>query len=481
MAEFSDHIDFQTILQTSVAPEVSLSTQLLLVDDDQIPIDTRYRFFTQDSYKTDLTSGTVPYDYSQKYFSQALVAPLVMIGRWAKVATNPSFVCGPNYETTLATWVAETAGSFKVVDNAGTPNEDEVTGVSFAAATSLAQVATILTAAIQAIATPNITGLDTSEFVFDSPGRLVLKMSTSGAAAASVSITTAASGSDISVPLLDAPNGTIVAGLDAEEPTDALTAISAIDNSYTNIHIRGESAAQQLALAAYVEATKDKLLDLWVSDAAAKNAALETDIGFLTKAAGYTQTNCIYSERTTEYGDACAAGRFLPAAPGTAMFSWNKLVGVNESGNPNPLSASDRVALEAKGYSWFETYSTGDTILYNGLTAGGIEKRVMIGKIWFDAKNTNDIWTYQINTPLVAFDNPSLTAIEGIIRTNATEAISRGILVDTVDRPFTLNFPDADDITQAQRASHTLTVLEAYKGYLNSEVHDYQITGTWTI
>jgi hypothetical protein len=484
-ALLSDHINFQTLLQTTVAPRATFGIQLFLVDDEQIPIDTRFRYVTNTSWDTDLTSGTVPYAYSGVFFGQDLVPETLMLGRWAKAATSPKFVCGAGYEKTLATWVAETAGSFKVVDNAGTPNEDEVTGVSFAAATSLAQVATILTTAIQAIATPNITGLDTSEFIFDALDRLVLVMSTTGDAAAQVSITTAASGSDISVPLLDAPNGTTTAGLDAEDPEDAVAAIKAIDDSFYNIGIRGESAAQQLSLATYIE-TQKKLLDLVSIDPNADDPAATSDIGYLLQQLSAKRTLVIYTEQftgsdITDYPDAAAAGRFLPADEGTTQYEWQSLNLISQSGSPTPLSASERTALTAKNYSYIETYSNGTTILYNGLTAGGIEKRIMLGRDWFVARNTEAIWTYQVNTPLAAFDNPTLTALEGIIWTWANEAITRRILVNTKDRPFTVTLPDADDISQSERASHTFTELDAYNGYLNSAIHDYRIVGTWTI
>ncbi|MCK4960787.1 MAG: hypothetical protein KAT00_15345, partial [Planctomycetes bacterium] len=82
---------------------------------------------------------------------------------------------------------------------------------------------------------------------------------------------------------------------------------------------------------------------------------------------------------------------------------------------------------------------------------------------------------------LVAFDNPSLTSIEGIIRKNGVEAIARKILVDTPERPFTVTLPDADDIDAAQRATHELVVFDTFQGYLNLAIHDYKIIGQWSL
>lgn len=477
MAEIVDHIDFQTLLQTASAPRASFGIGLFLVDDDQIPIDLRIRFVTKTGFKTDLTEATVPYDYSNVYFGQSIVAENLMLGRWAKVATNPLFVCGSGYEKDYLVWKAETTGSFKVVDNTTpTPLEDEFTGITFAAITALSQVPGVLTAALSSAV--NVVGLSTSTFEFDSLGRLVLKMSTSGAAAKSVSITTAASGSDISVPLMDAPNGSSVAGLDAETPVAAKNAIKAIDNSFYNIQIRGEDATQAEALAVDVE-TDEKLLDLFITAAAAKDPVSTTDVPFLLKALSLKRTNCVYTEKTTEYPEAAAAGNFLPAKEGTKQFEWQALALVTDSLVSFTNETADRLALKNKNCSYLSSIGN-VVILYNGLTSGGIEKRIMLGRDWFNARNREDIFNYQVTVQLAAFDNETLGAIEEIIKKNMEEAITRRIGVDTPARPATVNLPDADDISQAERDTHELEQLEVFQMYLNTAIHDYKIVGIWT-
>jgi hypothetical protein len=479
MAEIVDHIDFQTLLQTATLTRASFGIGLFLVDDEQIPIDVRFRYTTKNSKADDFTSGTVPRDYADVYFQQSIVAESLMVGRWAKVATNPLFVCGPAYEKDYLVWKAVTDGTFTVQDNTTpTPLEDDLTGVTFVAITALSQVADVLTAAIQAIGAPNITGLDTSEFEFDSLGRLVLKMSTSGAAAKSVTIIPEGTGTDLSAAFMDATNGSSVAGIDAEEPTDAKAAIQAIDNSFYNIQIRGESDAQQEALAANVE-SDEKLLDLFITAAAAKDPGSTTDVPYKLKALSYTRTFCIYSEKTTEYPDAAAAGNFLPAKEGTKQFEWKGLVGVTDSGDPNPLDLAARTALKNKNCSYLEALGN-IVILYNGLSAGGIEKRIMLGRDWFNARNREDIFLYQTTVDLAAFDNETLAALEEIIKKNMDEAIDRRIGVNTASRPATVSFPDADDISQAERDSHKLEQFNVFQMYLNSAIHDYKIVGVWT-
>jgi hypothetical protein len=478
MASIVDHIDFQTLLDTASVEQQTFGTQILLVDDVQIPADTRFTFVTKDDFKDSLTSGTVPYDYANVFFQQDAIAERLMLGRWISGDSAPSFICGPGYELDYTVWAAETTGSFAVTD--GT-NTDDITALSFVGVTALEQIIPILNAGLAAVGAPTVTGLNTFLFSFDSLGRLVLTSSVTGAAADTISITTAGAGSDISVPLMDAPNGTSTSGIDAEAPEDALQIIQALNggNVFYNINERGCNDAQQLSLAAWI-ATEEKLGDIVVSDTDAKNPLITTDVGSQLNALNNKRVNVIYHEDTTAYPDAAAAGRFLPEEEGAFQYSWQSLNAVPKSGLTDPLPKSDRDVLTSKSYSYIEVVG-GVTYLYDGVTSGGDTKRIMLGRDWFVARNREGIFNYQIKVKLAAFDNPTLTAIEGIIRSNGDEAIRRGILVDTPERPWTVTFPDADDIPAAERATHKLTVFDAFQGYLNIEIHDYKIVGTWSL
>jgi hypothetical protein len=477
MVEIVDHIDFQTLLQTATLTRATFGIGLFLVDDEQIPIDVRFRYTTKSGKENDFESGTVPRDYADVYFQQSIVADKLMVGRWASAATNPLFVCGPGYEKDYTVWKAVTDGSFEVTDNTTpTPLTDNFTGITFVSITSLDQVVDVLTTALASAV--NIAGLDTSEFEFDSLGRLVLKMSTSGAAAKTVVVGIDGTGTDLSGPFMDAPNGSIVAGIDAEEPTDAKAAIKALDNSFYNIQIRGADDDQQVDLAADVEGD-EKLLDLFITDPLAKNPVDVTNVPYRLKQLSYTRTNCIYSEKTDEYPDAAAAGNFLPAKEGTKQFEWKPLVGVTDSLTSFANDAADRAALKANYCSNLQAMGN-VVVLYNGLTSGGIEKRIMLGRDWFNARNREDIFIYQTTVDLAAFDNETLGALKEIIENNIDEAVTRKIGVNTAERPAWVSFPDADDISQVERDTHKLEQYDVFQMYLNSAIHDYKIVGTWT-
>jgi len=481
MALITEFVNVSAVLQTAVAPRTSFGIGLFLVDDSQIPIDQRYKYVTPSDWD-DLTSGTDPYSFSNVYFGQKRQAQKLMLGRWVSSASEPYFVCG-THETDYAVWELVSDGSFTVSDGTST---DVVTGVDFDGITALSQVATVLTAAIQAIGSPNITGLDTATFEFDSEDRLILKHSATGASAATLSIVSGGGGTDLtSSTYMDVSNGFSQAGLDAEEPTEALTAISELDDSYYEVMCeRSLTTTQQVAVGSYVNAKKKQCI-LVYSNTDAKSAGTSTDLGSQCADLALSRTMCVYSEHSDEWPDAAIAGCVLPASEGTTEFAMEVLALVQESGlaadgTSKPLTTTEISVLEGKKYN--RIAKVGDNIFNtDGMNANGTEHRIMLGKDWFEARIQEDVFTILLQNPLSAFDNPTLAQFEAVVREYATEAINRGILVDTPDRPFVIDFPDADDFSQSERASHDMVLSDVFSGYLNSAAVTVTITGTWTI
>lgn len=481
MAEIQEYIDVQVLLKTAAIPPQGFGLELFLVDDSQIPPDTRFKLVTALSYEDEFASGTLPYEFAQVFFGQDLKADALMIGRWYESATRTFFYWGSGYEDDYLIWKAITDGEFAVIDNATpTPNRDELTGLDFSAVTSFEQILTYLNTVLAAIVTPNISGLNAAEFKIDGSGRVILEMPNTGASAAQVSITavTTPVGTNL-VPLMDATNGASVAGFDAEEPEEALAAISDIDDSYYNIAIRGGTDQQLEDLAVYVEG-KEKLLDLVSNDPDAKNPLVTDDLGSILMDLNVKRTMIIYTEKDDEYPDAALAGRILPTAEGTVNWAWTLIKLVTQSGETNPLTIGERTALKDKRYNYIINIK-GNVQMYDGITSGNEEKRIMLGRDWFVARIREDIYNAQVNNDLMAFDNETMTILESIIWDWAEEAIDRRILVNTVDRPFEVTLPDADDIPPSVRATHEFEDLEAFNGYLNSAINDYKIIGTWSL
>jgi hypothetical protein len=472
-----EHIDFQTLLATAAAERISFGTQMILADDDQVPPDVRYRFVTKDDFD-DLTAATVFREYSTVFFQPDVKADKLMLGRWISAASNPYWVAGPAYEPDFEVWEVISDGAYKVVDSS--LNEVDVTGNDFTGITALDQILAIMNAVLGALVTPAVVGLDDATWEFDALGRLRLNMATTGSTAPTISVTTPASGTDLSA-LMDKTNGIIQAGIDIETQTAAVQAISALEGGDVWYHLneRGGDDTNREELAAYIE-TQEKLCVFVLTAAAVKNPGSTTDLAYKLEALGYKRTLGIYTE-AGDYPDAAAAGKWIPFLDGTAVvpqYEWQELVGVLPSGSPNPLTPGDKLALEAKKVSRIES-SRGITYLYAGLTFGNVEMRVMFGRDWFNEQNRAALFTGQITRPLSAFDNATLAALEGDIRDNIELGQDRKLISTLPSQPATVTLPDADDIDAATRASHTLTDLEAFSCFIVSAIHDYKIVGLW--
>jgi len=487
--QITDRVDVQALLQTAVVVPASLRKAVYFIDTDEIPLDRRYVEVTKSDFADTLLSTGYPYAFANLHFQQKRVAASLQIARWAQTASNPYWVAG-DHETTLATWTAITDGSIRVVDVDTPANEDDVTAIDFSSMTNISQLPTVLTNAVQAVVAPNVVGLDTAVWSYDVYGRLVMTMPGTGAAAVYVTMeaVSPASGTDIST-LLDTTNETAVEGVDAESIGDAIDALRAVDDTgvfYTAKFTTATDearATEMTAMASKVEAIP-KFAVVTADDTDIKNSSVDTDIFSDLQALGYKRTMGIYyeniSDRSKMIPEAAVLGCVIPGEEGSISFAQEDLTGVTESGYTASLSKTLTDVVTGKGGNVIEAVA-GFTYLYDGLTFGGEELRIMVGRDWFTNTIASAAFSYQMNQPLTAFDNVTITAIANIVLETGEEAIRRRILVNTVERPFTVTPPDADDFTQAERASHYMQLPDFFQGYLNSSVTDYQIIGTWTI
>lgn len=478
-------------LATQVAGTASFYEMFLTDEDSVVPVDRRILETTQTSKADDIPASTRAIGFADAFFSQSRVADKLYIGRWVKTASAPYYVTGTTNSLTLADWTSVTDGTFTVQDNAGTPNEDDLTGLNFSTATSVADIATILTTAIQAIGAPNITGLDTATFEFDNFGRLRLVHSVTGAAAATLTIVSEGTGTDLTgATYFDTANGATIAGLDAEEPTAAVTAIRAVNggDGWYKMAIREESTAQQLALAAQFESL-DKQLVLVTSVAADKDPSSTTDVPYQLAALGYKNTSIIYTEHTTTstggWVDAYTDGVALPATEGSVLWNMQALSGALSSGKDSfgtaiELTTTETSALEAKECNWLAT-AKGFTFITPGHVASGDQVNIILGKHWLEDAIQTDIFNYNLVNDYPAFDDATLSAYEGIVERRLNEALSRNFIVNTTDRPITITFPEADDFTAAERASGTMTLTNVFTAYINAGVERVVLTGTFRI
>jgi len=487
--QISDRVDIQAILQTSVVPQVGFGKNLFIIDSEEIPVDRRFVEVTKSDYADTFDSSGLSYAYAQTHFSQKRTPDSLQVGRWAKTASKTYLNLGSGYTQTLATWTAISDGSFTIYEVDTPTTYDEITGVDFSSATSITQIPGLIEDALQAVVSPNVTGLGTVTVALDVLGRLTITMPNTGASAATINVKPLATpaGTDIAT-LMDYTNAVPVAGLDAETITAAIDAILAKDNTGYVLTAKFDDTkvtknAEILLFAAKIESL-EKLGVVLSDDPLILDSTDTTNIFYQCKALAYKRTMGIYyegiSSRPTMFPDAAGLGAVIPAQEGTTKYAQEALTGVNASGYADSLSNAETDAVTGHGGNVVETIG-GITMWFNGLTFGGEEMRIMMGRDWFVTRVREDIFNYTVQQPLTAFDNETLTALAGFVQNRGEQAITRRIIVNTVERPFTVNFPDEDDFTQAERASRDMQIFDCFQAYLNSAANTYQLIGTWTI
>jgi hypothetical protein len=477
MATIKEHVKVTILVQTAVTPQATISQEIFFVEDAQVPPDLRYLAVTEADWNTVFNSGTEPYLFAQAFFSQELTADQLLVAYWAKTEVAPYWIAGASYETDFAVWELVADGSLRFND--GT-NTDDITTIDFTGVTTLQQVVDVLNAELAALVGPSITNLENAEFSIDSQARIILTLASLAAGTNPITVepVTPSSGTDLAA-MLDYSNGTSFTGIAAEEPDEAVTALKELGVGFYNIAWDHTATAdQQVALATFVE-TQTMQLDLVVVTADAINSGVSTDVGSRIQALSLTRTMIIYTEKTTEYPEAAVAGAVLPAPEGSKNFAYSKLSGVTESGNPDTLSTTKRNTLLGKGYVYIETLG-GWTYLYDGLTATGDEKRLRQGFDWYETRVSEDIFTEQINQDLLAFDNETLAIIQEKLEGRLETAVQRRIFLNTEEEPFSITLPAASEFSASERATHKMTITNAFSGKAVSAANDFDITGNVT-
>lgn len=248
--------------------------------------------------------------------------------------------------------------------------------------------------------------------------------------------------------------------------------------------------ADQQAIAEAVEALQDRgQLILMTQDLAALTSGTSTDIGAIVKGLALNRTTVIFHpaeatyvidgvissvDTSTDRPDAAIWGRMATTDAGTSQFDFKGLSLVNDAN----LTADQRTTLAAKGYNWIEQIKrTPAPYLYPGRTATGREIRIQWGADWFDLNVQSNLATFALQTDLMAFDDDTFVAVEGIIRNWGDQAVDRRIILDDL----VVDLPDPDTVSAAVRASGIASFNNVYSATLNSAIDGWQITGNWSI
>ena len=314
--KLSEKVSFGIALTAVPAQSAGFSVPGLIVNASEVPIYQRIRSVTRGDRATILDTTTTAAAWADDLWADnSYNVATAYIIRWAEAATPSQFVM-KDFGSTIATWQAVTAGDFGL-SIGGVPTALVTTG-TMAGVSDMDDVAAIVETAVQA------EGGDwaTCTVEIDVLGNFVLSNSDTGAASDSVSIIAPTGGAGTNITTADYLNITSqafeVAGLDAEDPDDALAAALAIEDEIRIIHEIGASIAQQTSLATAC-ASYQKILLLNVRDEDAKDSSATTDIAYILEAASNSYTFGMYTEHTGDYPSATINGQILTRPEGSAI------------------------------------------------------------------------------------------------------------------------------------------------------------------
>ena len=466
-------VDVQITLRTASVSLPAFDAELFLVDSDWVPIDKRILVVTKDDVE-DLPTSSVERLFATDFFAQDLKADRLILGRVALTAVPPAFVCG-THVTTVATWEAVDAGSFTVTDSDS--HSVVVSAVDFTGVTTFAQVLETLNDALDALVAPTIVGLDTATFALDALDRVVLTMP-SGQDDTDPTIEVSFNASAGTIPYLLGLRvtgaGTSVPGNAIETWAEAYTAVKEFTEAFYNVAIEERLTTDPytdvIALAAQIELERRQATFVDCNPDAVDGASasdLQSELALL----GYDQSLVLYTEHYSRYPDAAADGAFLPAEPCTRSYGHTPLVGCYPSGglgDDYDLSSTDRLALEDKGGNYIARAGG-----HRGKTAGGVEKRMMLGKHWLESNIQAEVFALDMNQDLLAFDAFTIGAIDGILRKWLEEAKTRRLI-----NSYTINMPTVEDFSAAEKASGDMVLSEVFTAVGNFEAQTFQITGS---
>ena len=451
----------------------------LLVDHADVPVHARVITVNKSSYSTDLTAATDALSWCTSLWGQNYNPANAYICRWASAATEAGCVFY-NAETDYSVFTALTnTAKFKLVE--GASNED--ISPDFTGDTSKVDNA----ASIQTALGSSTLGAAYTCIV-DALGYFYIGSDNTGSSADAVSITTPSTGVDLSLAAY-LGTSTAVAGLDIESLGAAQAAVKTkMELPYAWCQ-RGGSIAQVTAFSTVVNAMNNFLF-LRCDDPVAKTATT-TDFGYAIDALGHNRTHMCYTEHTVNIGaaadqnpDAVVLGEILarPNDEGATSYANTPLSGVSKSGlHPDgitviSLTDGERAFLEGKGYDYLIKPRT-LTHLRHGLTPGGQEVRVMVGRDWFNMRIMEDVYSYVIAQRVVTYSDRHFAAIKGFLINRADTLVDRQCL----EAGYTIDMPLASSFTATEKATHTLTLSNVLNATVQLAINDGVISMNWAV
>ena len=229
--------------------------------------------------------------------------------------------------------------------------------------------------------------------------------------------------------------------------------------------------ADKEAIADYIE-TQTAVYVLTDRNVATLTTESTTDILSKLKAKGLQHTIAMYRRDDAVAPEAAWVGRFASAIIGSNTWIHSALATLSAES----FTRTEMAVLNSKGGHYYTKVGQDDSIEGMANTVGGEKIHVILGAIWLEVRLAERVWSLLYTKERINFTNSGIELFKAEIVTVLNEAVAYNIL--TNDEPFTIQVPDANKLTSAERASGYLRKITFRARLAGAILFVDAITGT---
>ena len=229
--------------------------------------------------------------------------------------------------------------------------------------------------------------------------------------------------------------------------------------------------ADKEAIADYIE-TQTAVYVLTDRNVATLTTESTTDILSKLKAKGLQHTIAMYRKDSAVAPEAAWVGRFASAIIGSNTWIHSALATLSAES----FTRTEIAILNSKGGHYYTKVGQDDSVEGMANTVGGEKIHVILGAIWLEVRLAERVWSLLYTKERINYTNSGIELFKAEIVTVLNEAVSYNIL--TNDEPFTIQVPDANKLTSAERASGYLRKITFRARLAGAILFVDSITGT---
>lgn len=353
------------------------------------------------------------------------VVPSISFARWNSAACAPVIYGDANTTTTAtAGWTGVTSGSFTLNMGATTHT---LTGMDFSGITTLANVATIVQDAIQAITAGGSLWTAATVTYDSTTGNFNLVGGTTGAAAISV---TAAVSNDVSGQLgWLGPTAIFGPGAAVQTITQVLNSITNINNNFGSFAFIATLDTAQITEAATVNNGYNEMFLYSIPCTTATASAIQDAVAQL---GGCTTTLCAVP---TQYEEQIPM-MILGATNYNNLNSTQNYMFNQFDINPTVTDETTAIAYDNMGVNYYANTQQGGQIvnLYqrgqmNGLATDASAQNTYANEIWLKGAMTSALFTLLLTQNKISANNKGQSQVQAMCLSVITGALNNGTII----------------------------------------------------